>query len=78
MSNDKISKRNFWNNFVGFGALIGIIFCVFFFNIKIGFTVFENIEVVPSTIITIFVLSFIVAIVIIYFLVIYKIRKEVE
>jgi len=64
MSNDKISKKNIWKNFTSFGVLISIIFCVFFFNIKIGFTVFENIGTMPSITIIIFILVFIVVIVV--------------
>ena len=76
MSNDKISKRNIWKNFGGFGALISIIFCVFFFNIKIGFTVFENIGVIPSSflILSYFLIGLIIVIVIL--IVILKIRKN--
>lgn len=74
MSNDKVSKKNIWKNFTSFGVLISIIFCVFFFNIKIGFTVFENIGTVPSIIIINLVFVFIFVIIIL--LVIYKIRKN--
>ena len=66
MSNDKISKKNIWKNFTSFGVLISIIFCVFFFNVKIGFTVFENIGVVPSIIFVnlVFVIIFVIIIII--------------
>lgn len=69
MSNDKISKKNIWKNFTSFGVLISIIFCVFFFNVKIGFTVFENIGVVPSIIFVnlVFVIIFVIIIITISF-----------
>ncbi len=78
MSNDKTSKKNIWKNFTIFGVLISIIFCVFFFNIKIGFTIFKNIEAMSSIITTnlIFVFIFVIITIIILLLVIYKIRKN--
>ncbi len=76
MSNDKTSKKNIWKNFTIFGVLISIIFCVFFFKIKIGFTVFENIGDVPSIMFISLVFVFIFVIIIILLLVIYKIRKN--
>ncbi len=76
MSN-KTSKKNIWKNFTSFGVLISIIFCVFFFEIKVGFTVFENIGTVHSTIIINLIFILIVLIVVIrLLLVIYKIRKN--
>ena len=76
MSNDKTSKKKIWKNFTSFGVLISIIFCVFFFNVKIGFTVFENIGVVPSVILINFIFIFVIIIIIITLLVIYRIRKN--
>ena len=76
MSNDKVSKKNIWKNFTSFGVLISIIFCVFFFNVKIGFTVFENIGDMPSIMFINLVFVFIFVIIILLFLVIYKIRKN--
>lgn len=74
MSNDKTSKKNIWKNFTSFGVLISIIFCVFFFNVKIGFTVFENIEAMSSVILINFIFIFVIIIIIL--LVIYRIRKN--
>lgn len=74
MSNDKVSKKNIWKNFTSFGVLISIIFCVFFFNVKIGFTVFENVGTLPS--ISLVFVTIFGMIVIISLLVIYKIRKN--
>ena len=77
MSNNKTSKKNIWKNFTSFGVLISIIFCVFFFEIKVGFTVFENIGTVDSTVIINLIFILIVLIVVItLLLVIYKIRKN--
>ena len=69
MSNDKVSKKNIWKNFTSFGVLISIIFCVFFFNVKIGFTVFENIEVMHLIIFVnlVFVIIFAIIITILFF-----------
>ncbi len=78
MSNDKTSKKNIWKNFTIFGVLISIIFCVFFFNIKIGFTVFENIEAMSFIITINLVFIIIFVIIIILLLVICKIRKRIE
>lgn len=44
MNNNKLNKIDFWKNFIGFWVLILIISCIFFFNIKIGFTIFEGIS----------------------------------
>lgn len=44
MNNNKLNKIDFWKNFIGFWVLIVIISCIFFFNIKIGFTIFEGIS----------------------------------
>lgn len=78
MSNDKTSKKNIWKNFTSFGVLISIIFCVFFFNVKLGFTVFENVGTLPSIIFIslVFVFIFVIITIIISLLVIYKIRKN--
>jgi len=75
VSNDKVSKKNIWKNFTGFGVLISIIFCVVVFNIKIGFTVFENIGDVSSIMFInlVFIIIFVIIIVVV---VIYKIRKN--
>ena len=69
MSNDKVSKKNIWKNFTSFGVLISIIFCVLFFNVKIGFTVFENIEVMHLIIFVnlVFVIIFAIIITILFF-----------
>jgi len=75
VSNDKVSKKNIWKNFTSFGVLISIIFCVFFFNVKVGFTVFEYIEAMSSIVIINLVFVFIFVIIILL-LVIYKIRKN--
>jgi len=44
VNNNKLNKIDFWKNFIGFWVLIVIISCIFFFNIKIGFTIFEGIS----------------------------------
>lgn len=75
MSNDKVSKKNIWKNFTSFGVLISIIFCVFFFNVKIGFTIFEDVGVMPS-IMFINLVFIIIFVIIILLLVIYKIKKH--
>lgn len=73
MSSNKIRKKRFWRNFIGFWAVVVIIFCIFIFNIKIGFTVFENIGSVFSFSALI---TFIIIIISIVLIGIYKIRKN--
>lgn len=76
MDNNKLNKTEIWKNFVGFGVLITIIFCIFFFNIKIGFTVFENIGIIPSFIVITISIIIIIIIILMVLLILNKIEKN--
>jgi len=61
-------------NLVGFLIIIIIVFCVFVFNMKIGFSVFESFDArIPFILLN--TLLFIIIVILIIFLVIYKIKK---
>lgn len=64
----KIKKHK---NFVGFVFLLGIVYFIIVFDVKIGFTIFENIETIPSNILFISVLTIVLTtglIVIVYYI----------
>lgn len=67
MSNNKLNKIDFWKNFISFWVLILIISCIFFFNIRIGFTIFEGIYF--NLTLVLFILSTIIMVLIIIFVV---------
>ena len=79
MSNDKIKKVNFWKNFVGLSVLFSIIFLIFYFNIPIHFSVFENIEAIsPIIIITSSIIIIIIVILVIFIIIYIKRRNKKE
>ena len=82
MSSDKINKKNIWKNFTGFWALVLIISCVFFFNVKIGFTIFENIELILfNSLIFTYFLGFMAILIVVFLVVIvilYIKRKNIK
>ena len=73
-----MNKKRFLQNILSVGIVILIVSLVFIFNFKIGFTVFENIELVPLFLFLILI-SIIIIIVIIILMILYKNKgKEVK
>ena len=73
---NKLTKTTIWKDLIALLVVLTIISCIFIFNIKIGFSVFENIDTnklflfVLSTIIVILIIIFII------FIILYKRKKK--
>ena len=73
-----MNKKKLLQNVLSIGVVLLIIFIVFYFKIPIGFTVFENIELVPLFLFLILI-SIIIIIVVIILMIFYKNKgKEVK
>lgn len=68
----KIKKHK---NIIGFAFLLSIVYFIFVFDIRIGFTIFENIETIPSNILVLSVLTILltpILVVIVYYIYVKK------
>lgn len=67
----KIKKHK--KTLIGLVFLLSVIFCVFALDVRIGFTVFENIETMPSSIVvlSVFMICLVTVIVVVIVMVIY-------
>ena len=76
--------KSVWKNVIGIVALFSVIFCIFYFNFKIGFTAFDFnfIILTPITLsFTIVILSIFLPIltaILIILIIIYRKRKKLK
>ena len=70
-----MNKKKLIVNLVGLGLFIVLVCCIFIFNIKIGFSVFENIISNPLNFL---ILGYFIAVLIVIFviLIVYYIRRK--
>ncbi|KKM07263.1 hypothetical protein LCGC14_1735720 [marine sediment metagenome] len=72
MSDEKI-KINLVGNLIGLAAIITVVFCIFYFNIKIHFSVFESIIKTQSFLI---LNSFIIVLIVIFIILVIYIKRK--
>ncbi len=70
-----MNKNRFFHNILSIGIVLLVIFIIFYFKIPIGFTVFENIELVPLFLFLILIIIIIIIVVIIL-MIFYKIKEK--
>ena len=76
-----LKKQIDWKNAIGVTVLLGTIFCVVVFNVKIGFTIFQNVELMlfNSLIFAFFMVVLVILIIIfVIVIVIYQKKNKME
>ena len=74
-------KQIFWKNIVGTIVLFGVILLIFIFDVKIGFSIFENINLIHLNCMKVLVLVILIIIFVIIIVILYikiKNRKEID
>ena len=76
-----LKKQIDWKNAIGVIVLLGTFFCVVVFNVKIGFTIFQNVELMlfDSLIFAFFMVVLVILIIIfVIVIVIYQKKNKME
>ena len=71
-----MSEKRLLQNVLSIGLVLLVLFIVFYFKIPIGFTVFENIELVSLFLLLILIITIIIMVVIIL-MIFHKIKEKI-